>query len=321
MKLGIVGTGKIVQELLPCYEKLEVEKTLLLSTPRSAEKARALCVKYRLDGMETDFDALLAKVDTVYIALPNDLHYDFTCRALEAGKDVLLEKPACGNFRQTKALFDLAKAKNRLLVEAVTTHQLPAFALLKEAVGEIGPVREARFVFCQYSSRYDDFLTGKIHPVFDPARCGGALYDLNVYNVHAALGLFGVPQEIQYEARITRGIDTGGTLILRYPGFSVACLGAKDADAREGSYIQGATGTITLEAPMSRLTGFTVNHRQVQVEENDRMYSEFSRLLPIFRERDFRRAETLAGFSLAAASILEQARHQTGIQFPCDRER
>ncbi len=318
MKLGIVGTGKIVQELLPCYEKLGVEQTLLLSTPRSLEKAQVLCAKYHLDGVETTFDALLSAVDTVYIALPNDLHYDFTRRALEASRDVLLEKPACGNFSQTKALFDLAKEKNCLLVEAVTTHQLPAFALLREAVAEIGPIREAKFVFCQYSSRYDDFLAGITHPVFDPSRCGGALYDLNVYNVHAALGLFGAPQAIAYDARIARGIDTGGALTLGYTGFEVTCLGAKDEDAREGSCIRGERGQITLNEPMSRITGFTLNGRQIQVEESDRMYSEFSRLLPLFRRRDFARAEKLAQFSLTAAKILEEARHRAGIRFPCD---
>ncbi len=318
MKLGIVGTGKIVQELLPCYEKLGVAQTVLLSTPRSLEKARALCAQYRLDGVETDFDRLLSAVDLVYTALPNDLHYDFTRRALAAGKDVLLEKPACGNFPQTQALFDLAKAKNCLLVEAVTTHQLPAFALLQEAVTKIGPIRQARFIFCQYSSRYDDFLAGTTHPVFDPARCGGALYDLNVYNVHAALGLFGAPQAISYDARMARGIDTGGCLTLRYPEFAVTCLGAKDADAQEGSCIQGAAGKITLTEPMSRITGFTCNGQRVQVAEDDRMYSEFSRLLPIFRERDLARAEALAQLSLAAAKILEEARHQAGIRFPCD---
>ena len=44
---------------------------------------------------------------------------------------------------------------------------------------------------------YDAFLQGIVQPAFDPAQSGGALMDINVYNIHALVGLFGKPAAVQ----------------------------------------------------------------------------------------------------------------------------
>lgn len=38
--------------------------------------------------------------------------------------------------------------------------------------------------FCQYSSRYDSLISGKLPNVFNPEFAGGALMDINLYNIH-----------------------------------------------------------------------------------------------------------------------------------------
>ena len=55
MKLGILGTGKIVKTMLPVTPELEFEKIYLLSTVRSASKAEELASQYSLDGYFTDY--------------------------------------------------------------------------------------------------------------------------------------------------------------------------------------------------------------------------------------------------------------------------
>ena len=52
-------------------------------------------------------------------------------------------------------------------------------------------------------------------PAFDPAFSGGALMDINIYNIHYVVGLFGKPKNIEYYPNIERGIDTSGVLIIR----------------------------------------------------------------------------------------------------------
>ena len=117
MKLGILGTGKIVQTLMENYDRLPVEKTYLLATPRSLERARKMAADHSFAGVFTDYKALLASdIDTVYVALPNDLHYEYTRQAFEAGKDVILPKPATSNLAELEALLALAEEKNCRLI-------------------------------------------------------------------------------------------------------------------------------------------------------------------------------------------------------------
>ena len=56
--------------------------------------------------------------DTVYISLPNSLHYYWAKRALEKGFHVIVDKPICKNYSQAKNLVTLAKKKNKLIAEA-----------------------------------------------------------------------------------------------------------------------------------------------------------------------------------------------------------
>ena len=92
MKLGIVGSGKIVQEFLPWLaQSPAVQVAALCSTERSAPQARALCEQYGVPLHTTEYRQLLASVDTVYIALPNLLHTAYARAALEAGRNVIVK--------------------------------------------------------------------------------------------------------------------------------------------------------------------------------------------------------------------------------------
>lgn len=92
MKLGILGTGMIVKDVLTMYHELGVEKTYLFSTKKSKSQALELIEKYHLDKVYTDYDELLqSDVDTIYCALPNHLHYEFSKKALEMVKMSLLK--------------------------------------------------------------------------------------------------------------------------------------------------------------------------------------------------------------------------------------
>ena len=226
--------------------------------------------------------------------------------------------PATSNLRELEELFALADRNGCCLMEAMTVHHLPGVTALGEALASIGDVQEARLYFCQYSSRYDDFKAGKIHPVFDPQKSGGALYDLNIYNLHTALCLFGIPQGVRYEAKVERGIDVWGELTLDYGSFSVLCTGAKDREGATDSVICGTKGALRVQEPFSRLTGFWQDDTWVSTGSEHRMYTEFVRILQILKNRDQQELTRCRKLSLTAAKLMEQARHQAGIRFGCD---
>lgn len=77
---------------------------------------------------------------------------------------------------------------------------MPAYIQLFDIIEEIGNIKA---VFCnlsKYSSRYDDFAKGETPNVFNPSLGGGALEDINIYNIHFCVGLFGEPMEVSYYA-------------------------------------------------------------------------------------------------------------------------
>ena len=69
--------------------------------------------------------------------------------------------------------------------------------------------------------------------------------DINLYNIHFVVGLFGAPKDVHYYPNIhSNGVDTSGVLILEYPGFVCQCVGAKDCAAENGIQIVGDGGMI-----------------------------------------------------------------------------
>ena len=123
MKLAIIGTGKIVHEAFKALQSVKnIEVKALYVRAHSIEKARELARSYQVDSIYTDYDKLLqtAAIDTVYIGLVNSAHYDYSRRALEAGKHVIIEKPFCSTAAQTQELADLARSKKLYIFEAVT---------------------------------------------------------------------------------------------------------------------------------------------------------------------------------------------------------
>ena len=321
MKIGILGTGKIVKKLLPLLAELDIEKTFLLCTERSQPLADALAAEYGLDGCFTDYDSLLrTEIDTVYVALPNHLHYRYARKALEQGKHVILEKPAVTCAAELQELIRLAKEKQLILLEAITTLYLPAFHSLKEDLKTAGRIRVSVFNFSQYSSRYDAFRSGQTPPVFDPEKCGGALYDINVYNVFAAVALFGRPKGINYSANVERGIDVSGILTLEYDDHRVCCIGAKDCQGDNISAIQAEKHILRIRGPMNGFSRYSICSDAGEEEKSfpvsHRLLPEFWRFMEIIENRDYEAAKQAQAISLVVIEILEQAREQTGIRFP-----
>ena len=260
MKLGILGTGMIVQDFLTAVDKLKIDYLAILGTERSRQRTEELAEKYKLDKIYFDYDELLQdkNIDTIYVALPNFLHYQFAKKALEADKNVIVEKPGVTTLAEFNDLKKLVEEHDKILVEATTTYYLPAFAGIKSDLDKLGDIKIVSMNYSQYSHRYDAFKAGEVLPVFDPQKAGGAIMDINFYNISFVVGLFGKPDAVFYSANIERGIDTSGVLILDYGNFKAVCVGAKDCKAPTTSTIQGDNGNIIINIPANRIESYTL---------------------------------------------------------------
>lgn len=325
MKVGIVGTGFIVKEVLPHFKSWEIDARALCSTPRSKSVMEEMCKEFAIEEGFTDYDEMLstANIDTVYVALPNALHYEYTKKALLAGKHVILEKPMATNDRQAGELANLAKEKGLFLFEAITTLYLPNYGKVREWLPLIGTIKIVTCNYSQYSSRYDAFMQGDIKPAFDPKQAGGALMDLNLYNVQYIVGLFGEPKELLYQPNIERGIDTSGILTMNYGDFMAVAIGAKDCGAPTNNVIQGTKGYILSTTPAGQCTSVSL-HLNDGTEETyantpeHRMEPEFLYFKKAIDSGDTTECYKNLEHSLKVASVLTRARKSAQIVFPGD---
>ena len=319
MNLSIIGTGKIVHEALPVIVGTEgIQVHSIWAREHSLAKAQELTKRFSIPIVTTDYASVLADtlVDTVYIALINSVHYDFALQALQAGKHVILEKPACLCYRELQHLATAARSRGLMLFEAVTLLHLPAFHLLRsKLLPQLGTIRHVECNYCQRSSRLDAYLRGEVLPAFDPKAGGGALMDINIYNLHFALALLGQPQSARYlYRRGYNGVDLSGTVILEYAEQLALCTGAKDTDAPSFVLLQGDYGWLRIDGPVSTMSSITLCLHDQQPQQiplpyvSHRLAPEFVAIADIIHRVDYTTMNRLLDHSLAVLQTIDEIR-------------
>jgi len=316
MNLGIVGAGMIVKDFLSFTHELP-EIKLEAIVARNIENLKNLQSIYNIKEIFTDLDECLSNpsIDTIYVAVPNNLHYSVAKKALEAGKNVICEKPFTLDYHETVELFELAESKNLILIEAITNQYLPNYLEIKENLSKMGNIRLVECNYSQLSSRYEAFKKGIIAPVFDKKQGGGVLGDLNIYNIHFVVGLFGAPKNSEYYPNIVREVDTSGILILEYNEFKVVCIAAKDTYNNSYANIQGDKGLIKVIGTLNEVPNYTIKNNEVEMKVNKnihkhRMYSEFKKFIDVIDNKDFDFMQKQKEHSLAVMEIFDKSRKQ-----------
>ncbi len=327
MKLAIVGTGLIAREVVPHLREWGYAPAAVCGTERSVEAGRILCRENGIPQMYTDYGKMLkdADISCVYLAVPNHLHFPFAKAALEAGKHVIAEKPMTSNSREANEIAGLALRSQLFLFEAISTVYLENYRKIREWLPRIGGVRIVTANYSQYSRRYDAFREGTVLPAFDPEKSGGALMDLNLYNLHYIAGLFGKPSCVSYAANIERGIDTSGIVTLDYGTFQEMSVAAKDCAAPSGCVIQGTKGYLSQDTPANRCGKVTLHLNDGTEESFDaspdtRFENEFLFFREAIENRDLDALRGSLARSITVSEIMTEARKSAGIVFPADRE-
>lgn len=328
MKLGILGSGKIVKEVLPVLKKIE-NIDLVAIAARNEEKLQNLAKEFDIKKYYLGIDELLQDqdIDTVYVALPNHLHFDVMYKAIDYGKDIICEKPFTSNFYETKQIIEKAKHKDVMIVEAISHRFIPNAIETKKMINDLGEIKIVSFNYSQYSSRYDKFKAGDIEPVFSLEASGGALIDLNLYNVAFAVDTFGLPKDVKYFANIEKDIDTSGIVILDYEDFKVSCIGSKDSAAPMVNTIQGTKATIEIPDALNSFGEFNMEvvgddgqfSFQFNEEGRSRLYYEFVAIEEILRNRDRKRADELLEQTKNYMDVITRARFDANIYYPADK--
>ena len=325
MNIGTIGTGMIVDIFLLALKEIDGAECVAIYS-RKEETAKPLADKYQVDKIYTDLEALYSDptIDFIYVASPNSLHFEHAYRALEHGKHVICEKPFTSTVKETERLIELARKNDRMLFEGITTIHLPNYQLIKEHVTKLGQIKLVQCNYSQYSSKYDALVRGETPNVFNPQFSGGALADINIYNLHFVLNLFGVPQSVEYTAnKHQNGIDTSGVLVMKYPDFIAECVGAKDTKSMNFVLIQGENGYLHVEYGANGCKNVILHVGDNEVRLNNQttintLYYELLAFKEIFDNKDSDRCNQLLDYSHSVMKVYEDARKSADIVFPAD---
>ncbi|WP_424449087.1 Gfo/Idh/MocA family protein [Microbacterium arborescens] len=258
IRIATIGTSVITDAFIGAASRTPGIEVAAVSS-RDAAKARAYADRLGVAESFAGLDDLLAdpRIDAVYVGSPNSAHGGQVAAAIEAGKHVLVEKPAVATAEEWDDLVERSRAAGVVLLEAMRTAYDPGIVALRERIATLGVLRRASFHYAKRSSRYDAVLAGETPNIFDPAMGGGALADLGVYGVHATVLLFGEPLGVSASSvPIATGADGAGLAVLEYPGLVVDVAYSKITSAVRPSEIQGEDATLLIDhlASPRRLT-------------------------------------------------------------------
>ncbi len=152
-----------------------------------------------------EFEDILAdpNVGLVDLCVPNDEHARLAIRALEAGKDVLVEKPIALRLDEADAMLDAARASGRRLMVAHVLPFFPEFAFALDAArsGVYGKLLAAHLT--RVISK-PDWSGG----IASADRSGGPAIDLHIHDTHFVTLLHGVPRAVH-----SRGVQDGQAVV------------------------------------------------------------------------------------------------------------
>lgn len=253
IRYAVIGLGHIAQvAVLPSFAHLKNSELagLVSGTPK---KLQELSRKYHVRNTWSyeEYDECLnsGEIDAVFIALPNDMHREYSVRAARAGIHILCEKPLAVTAQDCRAMIDAARKHRVKLMTAYRLHfeetNLRAIDLVSG--GRIGEPRYFNAGFSFQVTDPDNIRLKKI-------RGGGTLYDIGVYCINAARYLFqSEPEEVfAYSSsgreRRFKEVDEMSAAVLRFPGDRTAVFttsfGAADVDYCE---IVGTKGSLRLD--------------------------------------------------------------------------
>src|SRR5579875_3331902 len=252
IRYAVVGLGWIAQEtVLPGFKGAKHSQLTAFVTD-DTEKAKELGDKYDVSEVVdyNGYETLLrsGSIDADYIALPNNMHKDFTVRAAQAGIHVLCEKPMADSVAECEEMIRAAEQNKVKLMIAYRLHFEPSnlSAIERVQAGVVGEPRIFSSVFSQLTPAGNIRLKKEMG--------GGPLMDLGVYQINAARYLFrDEPIEVTGVGANSgdprfREVHEMATGVLRFPNDRLAVFTCSFGAAASDSYqLVGTKGEMHLK--------------------------------------------------------------------------
>ena len=266
IRWGICGTGRIANEFAKALVLVD-DAQLVAVASHDSDRCEAFGIEHGVERRHVGYEVLAADgdVDVVYVASTQNRHVDDALLFLLAGKHVLCEKPFALNLGDAQRMVSASADANRFLMEALWSRFLPSYVKLNELLCD-GAIGEVLHIEANFGFRVpDESIDG--HRLFDPAKGGGALFDLGIYPVNLAHFVLGSPSSVVANGRLmANGLDEHSNLQLAFEGGATAQLhAAVRTPCTNRARIAGTEGAIDVAPFMHAANQFTLR----QGDENE----------------------------------------------------
>lgn len=255
IRYGVVGLGHIAQvAVLPAFKAARKNSVLTALVTGDKKKARKLSSKYNVAAVYdySQYDELLSSdiVDVLYIALPNQMHREYTVRALNAGLHVLCEKPLALSEEDCVAMSEASRKSGAKLMTAYRLHfeegNLEVLKMCKS--GKLGKLR-------YFSSDFTMQITDRDNIRLQAEDGGGPVWDIGIYCINAVRSLFQAePTEVFCYKASAEGdkrfneVPEMMTVNMKFPDERLATFTCSfGADTAGHFRVVGTKGTIELQ--------------------------------------------------------------------------
>lgn len=321
MNWGIIAPGRIARKFANDLALHEGSRLLAVAS-RSLERAQAFASEFGAEYAFGSYEELLScpELDVVYVASPHSHHAEHTLLCLRNGIPVLCEKPLAVNRQQVEAMISAAEANNTFLMEGMWTRFNPAFSHALELV-QSGTIGEPKLLRADFGFRAPYFPEGRL---YNPALAGGALLDIGIYPVFAALSFFGTPERIVAQAKMTdTGVDATTGIVMAHESGAISILDCTIvADTDTVCTIHGEKGNITVQSRFHEADSILVELKGEKARRIDLpktgvgFYHEIRAVEEALKNGWAQHPLMSHDFSRQLISTLDQIRDLAGIRYP-----
>ncbi len=216
LRWGLLSTARINKALLVPLRTSKRNRVVAVAS-RVQEKADEYARLNKIKRAYGSYEALLADpaIDVIYNSLPNNLHAEWTIKAVQAGKHVLCEKPLALTLSEVDAISSAAENNYKIVAEAFMYRSHPQTLKACDLVssGILGSIKLVRGSYTYPGTDPDNYR-------WKPEMGGGGLWDVGCYPLsYIRLILGAQPDEVfGWQTTGPTGVDEGFTAQLRFPG-------------------------------------------------------------------------------------------------------
>ncbi|CAK7262166.1 MULTISPECIES: Gfo/Idh/MocA family protein [unclassified Shinella] len=268
---GVLSTATIArQQILPAIAESENGVVSAIAS-RNLAKAQTLARRFNASNAFGSYEELLASpdVDGVYIPLPTSMHVDWTKRAVEAGKHVLVEKPLANDAAEVESLLVLCQGRSLLVSEAFMIVYHPQWQKLREIVvsDRLGALRQVQGAFT-----YHNVDPGNVRNI--QVLGGGGMADIGVYPILATRFATNTePKRVRATIRrdAVFGTDVHASVAMDFGAFDLSFYVSTQMALRQYMLFHFEKGCVELEAPFNARQ---YAHAVVRISDQDHRSGE-----------------------------------------------